>query len=49
VVEGLPANQRAFQATITEDLLEELPLRDGRLRLPMRPWQVATIVVPARA
>ncbi len=49
VVEGLPANRRAFQATITEDLLDELPLRDGRLRLPMRPWQVATVVVAARA
>jgi len=45
VVEGLPKGWQAQNATITEDVIGALPVRDGRFRLQMRPWQVATVLV----
>ena len=45
IVEGLPAGWRADEATITEDLTGRVPVRNGRFRLRMRPWQVASVVV----
>ncbi len=49
VVGGLPHGWRAHQATITEDLRDELPVTEGRFRLSIRPWEVATVVVTPRA
>jgi len=45
VVEGLPKDWQAQNATITEDVIGALPVRDGRFRLQMRPWQLATVLV----
>ena len=45
VVEGLPKGWRAQNATITEDVIGELPVRDGRFQLQMRAWQLATVLV----
>ena len=45
VVEGLPQGSRARNATITEDVVDDIPVHDGRFRLQMRPWQVATVLV----
>lgn len=45
VVEQLPKGWRAHNATITEDVIGELSIQDGRFRLQMRPWQVATVLV----
>jgi len=45
VVSGLPAGWRAERAAITEEPLARLPVRGGRFRIRMRPWEVATIVL----
>jgi alpha-mannosidase len=44
VVDGLPPGWHAHTATITEDAIDELPVRSGRFRVPMLPWQVVTVV-----
>lgn len=48
VVEGLPQGSHAQNATITEEVIDDIPdipIHGGRFRLQMRPWQVATVVV----
>jgi alpha-mannosidase len=44
VVDGLPLGWHAHTATVTEDVIDELPVRSGRFRVPMLPWQVVTVV-----
>jgi alpha-mannosidase len=45
VVEGLPQGSRAHNATITEEVVDDIPVDEGHFRLQMRPWQVATVLV----
>lgn len=52
VVGGLPAGWRADRAAITEEPLARLPVRGGRFRVRMRPWEVVTVLLapgPRRA
>ena len=42
---GLPSGARAWELTVTEDKLAELPVMDGRVHLAFRPWQVRTVLV----
>ena len=43
-VRGFPAGARAWDTTVTEDRVAELPVSDGRIRLTLRPWQVRTLL-----
>ena len=44
-VRGLPAGARAWELSVTEDKLAELPIQDGGIRLTFQPWKVKTILV----
>ena len=36
---------RAVRANLLEDEGEPLPLRDGAIVVPFRPWQIVTVIV----
>ena len=49
VIDGAPAGWHAHMATVTEELLDEIPVSGGRFQLALGPWQVATVVMTAPA